>query len=94
VWGDVAELRLDVGERGEISDVLCRLRGCVASSSLSVAKQLNGMTRARTPDRSARPLREALMSKVLRAQGWGRRPVSSGWRIRLERSMPETGDGK
>jgi hypothetical protein len=38
--GDVAELRLDVGERGEIGDVLCRLRGCVARLSFSVAKQL------------------------------------------------------
>jgi hypothetical protein len=38
--GDVAELRLDVGERGEIGDVLCRLRWCFARSSLSVAKQL------------------------------------------------------
>jgi hypothetical protein len=31
---------LDVGERREISNVLCRLRGCVTRSSLSVAKQL------------------------------------------------------
>lgn len=38
--GDVAELRLDVRERGVISDVLGRLGGHFARSSLSVAKQL------------------------------------------------------
>ena len=36
----VGELRLDVGERGVISDVLGRLGGHFARSSLSVAKQL------------------------------------------------------
>ena len=38
--GDVAELRLAVLERGVISDVLGRLGGHFARSSLSVAEQL------------------------------------------------------
>jgi hypothetical protein len=37
---DVAQPRLDVHERGVISNVLGRLRGHFARSSLSVAKQL------------------------------------------------------
>jgi hypothetical protein len=69
--GYVAELRLDVSERREIGDVLCRLRGCVARSLLSVAKQLAPDGGQRTGNRGRlflppRRLRVQLRLRALR----------------------------